>query len=240
MAWQLPEQPLRTRAIAACAVGTVMTLASGALLARATPLTSAYAVRAAAMFAAIAAVAAGGLRHHPFATFGPANNVTTARAMIVSLLAALVGELTPPLTAALVTAGGALAVVLDGVDGWLARRTGMASEFGARYDMEIDALLILVLAVLAWQFEKAGAWIVVAGLMRYAFVAAGLVWQWMNTPLPPSTRRKAVCVAQIVGLAVVVSPLASGSASIAVAAGTMAALTWSFAVDLFWLRRHGA
>ena len=43
---------------------------------------------------------------------------------------------------------------LDGVDGWLARRSGIASAFGARFDMEIDALLILVLAVLAWRSAR--------------------------------------------------------------------------------------
>ena len=31
----------------------------------------------------------------------------------------------------------------------------MASAFGARFDMEIDALLILVLAILVAEFEKA-------------------------------------------------------------------------------------
>ena len=78
------------------------------------------------------------------------------------------------------------AVALDGVDGWLARRSGLSSDFGARYDMETDALLILVLAVLAWRQEKAGAWIVLAGAMRYLFVAAGYIWTWMTAPLPPS------------------------------------------------------
>ena len=29
--------------------------------------------------------------------------------------------------------------------------------------MEIDALLILVLAMLAWQYEKAGAWVIAVG-----------------------------------------------------------------------------
>ena len=44
---------------------------------------------------------------------------------------------------------------LDGVDGWLARRRGMSSAFGARFDMEIDALLVQVLAILVWRYGKA-------------------------------------------------------------------------------------
>jgi phosphatidylglycerophosphate synthase len=139
-------------------------------------------------------------------------------------------------TAALLTL---VAVALDGVDGWLARRTGMSSGFGARYDMETDALLILVLAVLAWRQEKAGAWIVLAGALRYLFVAAGFLWAWMTAPLPPSQRRKVVCVVQVAGLGVVVSPLLAAPLSVVVAAATLAALTWSFAVDVLWLRRAG-
>ena len=51
----------------------------------------------------------------------------------------------------------------------------MTSAFGARFDMEVDALLIQVLAVLAWQWDKAGPWVLMSGLLRYVFVAAGWV-----------------------------------------------------------------
>ena len=39
------------------------------------------------------------------------------------------------------------ALILDAVDGWLARRTRTATELGARFDMEVDAFLILALSV---------------------------------------------------------------------------------------------
>ena len=39
-----------------------------------------------------------------------------------------------------------LLLALDGLDGWAARRQGLVSAFGARFDMEVDALLILALA----------------------------------------------------------------------------------------------
>ena len=54
--------------------------------------------------------------------------------------------------------------------------------------MEVDALLIQVLAILAWQWDKAGAWILVSGLLRYGFVAAGWVWTWMQAPHPAQPR----------------------------------------------------
>ena len=53
-----------------------------------------------------------------------------------------------------------VAALLDAVDGWLARREQIASAFGARFDMETDAFLILVLSLLLVHFEKCGAWVV--------------------------------------------------------------------------------
>ena len=41
-------------------------------------------------------------------------------------------------------AGAAAVVALDGVDGWIARRIGRTTVFGARFDMEVDAALMLV------------------------------------------------------------------------------------------------
>ena len=164
--------------------------------------------------------------------------MTAVRLALTSLAAALIAE---PATQAAALAAAMLtlaAATLDGLDGWLARRTGLASAFGARFDMEIDALLILVLAVLAWQHGKAGAWIVLAGAMRYVFVGAGYLWSWMNAPLPASARRKAVCVVQVVGLGLVVSPVLQGPSSVAAAVLTLAALSWSFGIDVLWLRRH--
>src|SRR5438045_8832409 len=146
--------------------------------------------------------------HHPFPTFGPANQITALRALLVAIAAGLVGE--PASSAAvgaqIAIAAGVAATMLDGVDGWFARRGRMVSAFGARFDMEVDALLIQVLAILAWQYGKAGAWVLASGLMRYGFVGAGYVWPWLRHPLFPSVRRKTICVVQIAGLLVALVP----------------------------------
>ncbi len=130
-----------------------------------------------------------------------------------------------------------LVTLLDGVDGRLARQSGMASAFGARFDMEIDALLILALSILGWEYGKAGAWILLAGLLRYIFVAAGWILPWLRRSLPPSWRRQAICVLQIVGLAVIVSPLAAPPSSAWWAMLLVAALLYSFLIDIVWLWR---
>lgn len=241
MSWQLPNSPLLGRALVAQLLGIVAAGAAASLVALLVPTSQAYLIKAALASAAINVIAIGYLReHHPFDRFGAANLVTTGRVALVAVVAGLVGEATTDevaWTAAIVTVA---VTALDSVDGWIARRTSMTSAFGARYDMETDALLILILAVLAWQHGKAGAWIVLAGAMRYLFVCAGYVWRWMEAPLPPSLRRKAMCVVQVAGLGVVVSPVVARPASTAVAAVTLAALAWSFGVDILWLRRQRA
>jgi phosphatidylglycerophosphate synthase len=130
------------------------------------------------------------------------------------------------------------AALLDALDGPLARSQALASEFGARFDMETDALLVLVLSLLVLRFDKAGSWILAAGLMRYAFVLAAVAWPWMARPLPPSLRRKAVCVAQITSLIVCLGPVIDPAWSRALAAASLAALSASFAADLAWLARR--
>jgi phosphatidylglycerophosphate synthase len=128
--------------------------------------------------------------------------------------------------------------VLDGLDGWLARRTGMASEFGARFDMETDAALILVLSILVWQHGKAGAWVLLSGLMRYAFVAAGWLLPWLARPLQSTRRGKTVAVGQLVGLSVALAPMVPAPLSDVAAALTLTALAWSFAIDIARLARQ--
>jgi len=185
------------------------------------------------------AVAAAALREdHPFRQLGPANQITCVRAVIVAALAA---SLVEPRTAWLAWAGvvsTAGSAVLDGVDGWLARRTAMASAFGARLDMETDAMLIMVLSLLVWQYDKAGVWVLAGGLMRYAFIAAGALLPWMAAPLTPTLRAKTITIVHVVGLCVALAPIIRWPLS-AVAAGlTTALLAWSFAVDVgrLWKR----
>jgi phosphatidylglycerophosphate synthase len=227
------------RALAVQALGVTIAAATAMLVAAGAAVAPVYTVKTVMVSGAIALLVMASVRAgHPFARFGAANSVTTIRAAIVAAAAGLVGEVPSTPVAAAAATLAVVAVALDGVDGWLARRTRMISPFGARFDMEVDAFLILVLAVLAWTHGKAGAWVVLAGAMRYLFVAAGTIWHWAAAPLPPSTRRKAVCVLQVVGLAVVVSPFLGSPASVIVAFLTVAMLTWSFAVDTVWLRRH--
>ena len=240
-AWQLPSAPLRASAVTAKLIGLVAVIALANAARAGLPLGDRYPLKAAALFAAIMGLSLGFLqRHHPFARFGAANQITTLRAILVALVAGLVGEPRRPAIAAAAVAAGVTVTLLDGVDGWLARRHGIASPFGARFDMEIDALLILALAVLAWRHEKAGAWVVASGLLRYTFVAAGLVAPRLRAPLPPSRRRQAICVVQIAALTLAMVPAIQPPASALLAGAALAALSCSFLIDTAWLWRRAA
>ena len=192
----------------ACAVVAI----AATLMRRTLPLGELYAAKSTAILAVVTISAATLVRaHHPFTRFGAANQMTLIRAGLVALVAGLIGERAVAPVAAVAVGVAAAVEIFDGVDGWLARRGGLASAFGARFDMEVDALLIMVLAILAWQHGKAGTWVLLSGLLRYAFVAAGWLAPWIARPLPPSRRRQTICVVQIAALVAVVSPLMPSS-----------------------------
>jgi phosphatidylglycerophosphate synthase len=170
------------------------------------------------------------------ASIGPANLITGARAGLVLVMAG-VGMLAPTRAGAWTVVGvGTVAAISDLADGWVARRTGTTSPFGARFDMEVDAALILVLSAIVWRFGVTGPWVLMSGLLRYAFVAAATPLPWLARPLPPSRRRQTVCVVQIVALLVALGPVVPAGLALASAGIGLAALAWSFAVDIAWLR----
>ncbi len=171
-------------------------------------------------------------------SFGMANGVTLVRGALTVVLAALIGARGGEALGWTVVGIAVIVAALDGVDGWLARRSNEATAFGARFDMEMDALLILVLAALLWQLDKAGVWILAAGLLRYAFVLASYPLPWMERALPPSRRRQVVCVLQIVSLIGALLPGALPPWSSAAALVGLALLVWSFAIDVVWLARR--
>ncbi len=217
----------------------LLLMALGLLVAAQLQLNAIYVVKILALFGAGAVLALLGLAaHHPFKDFGPANGVTVVRGTLVALMAGLIGERTDsgaPLLAATI---GMCVVLLDGVDGWLARRTRMTSSFGARFDMETDAVLVAVLAILAWQFGKAGAWVLLSGMLRYLFVAAALLWPLLRHPVPSSYRGKTIAVVQMIALIVAIAPVTPVKLSTAVAAAALAALSVSFLLDVVWLVRR--
>jgi phosphatidylglycerophosphate synthase len=177
-----------------------------------------------------------GLRRRGADRFGAANAVTATRSVLVGVVTALVATtFTQPVPTLLLVVVTAIALLLDGVDGWVARRTGSASELGARFDMEVDAFLLLVLS--AEVARALGPWVLAIGLMRYAFVAVGRMLPWMNAPLPPRSWRKIVTAANGIALTLAMSGLVPSVVAVIAVAAALGLLVESFGRDVVWLVR---
>lgn len=183
------------------------------------------------------AVLSRGLHRCAAAGLGPADRVTLTRAVLVGGVTALVADSAHrPTPVGVLVALTAVALLLDAVDGRVARRTDTASAFGARFDMEVDAFLILVLSL--YVAPSAGGWVLAIGAMRYAFVAAARVLPWLRGPLPARYWRKVVAAVQGVLLLVAASGALPRPLTVLVLAVALALLVESFGHDVGWLWRH--
>ncbi len=233
-------RPVHRRVTAELALGLVPLLLVAGATARRLELPRDYLLTAAAAYGLFAAAVQCLLPPQPWSGLGAANRVTVGRAALVLSLAALVPHAGSLSNASLwwIIGMATAALCLDGVDGAVARRTGTSTAFGARFDMELDSVLMLVLAALVWRAGRIDAWILLLGAPRYVFIAAGRLLPWLRAPLPQRLRRKAGCVAQGVALVVGLAPSVPAGLAAAVAVVTLVLLVGSFAVDVRWLFAH--
>jgi phosphatidylglycerophosphate synthase len=171
------------------------------------------------------------LRSSGTRSLGPADHVTLTRAVLVGAVATLVADRAG--VGVLFVSLVSVALMLDAVDGLVARRTGTASATGARFDTEIDALLILVLSVQATM--SLGPWVLAIGFARYLFVALGKLLPWLRSALPSSVARKTVGVLQGIVLVVADAGAVPHPVAITVTILALGSLMWSFGHDIWWL-----
>lgn len=168
--------------------------------------------------------------------FNVANQITLGRALLVIMVLAAIAV--PNLAQQWVwflLAMSVLALILDGVDGWVARRWHLQSSYGARFDMEVDAAFMLGLCVLLVMLERAGWWVLWIGALRYLFWGAGLIWSFLQQPLPPSQLRRWVCGWQIVILILVIPGVLPAVLNQGLLFSALLLLLYSFARDIGWL-----
>ena len=167
-------------------------------------------------------------------SLGPANRVTLTRAILVGGVAALVASGTVP--AEVLVGITVPALILDAVDGRVARLTHSVSTIGARFDGEIDAFLILVLSI---QVSRTlGLWVLGIGAMRYALWVAEWIWPWLREPVPPRYWRKVVAAIQGIALTIAMAQVLPTVANVVLVAGALLLLCESFGDYVIWLWRH--
>lgn len=185
-------------------------------------------------------VATGALVRRRPSAVSPADMATLGRVGLTGVVATatvlVLGGQLPARSWALALVVGA-ALLLDAVNGWLARATGTASAAGARLDMESDAALLLVLSILVG--VTLGWWVLAIGAMRYAFVLASWIRPALRGELTPRGSRRTVAAVQGVALLVALVPVVPAHWAAGGVALALAALTVSFGRDVVDLESRG-
>jgi phosphatidylglycerophosphate synthase len=162
----------------------------------------------------------------PGGRYGAANTLTVLRFLLAAGL-----MLDSPFPAAAQAFVAALVLLLDGVDGWLARRFRLVSRYGETLDKEVDAFFTLALSIALHESGRFGAWILIPGALRYLFVL------FIRLAGPPTTREqasrwsRAIGAAMLTGLTLSLLPI--GIWAVAIAGSVTAAVLASFSVS-FW------
>jgi phosphatidylglycerophosphate synthase len=185
------------------------------------------------------AALARGLARYRADRLSPADWVTLARATLAVVVAALIADsFDHPAPVTMLVSLTTLALTLDAVDGWVARRTRTTATLGAHFDAEVDAFLILILSV--YVSRSAGAWVLAIGAARYALLAAGWMLPWLRESLPPRYWRKVVAATQGIVLTIAAAGILSPALTTDALVVALALLAESFGRDVWWLwtRQH--
>ena len=119
---------------------------------------------------------------------GVANGLTALRGVLLAGI--VLGSSVLPRYAFLIL--GIIILVLDGLDGYYARKYDTVSAFGDIFDKEVDALFVLTFGVLIVDKHLAGSWIVLPGLLRYGYVVGLSFLDRQPSPTGKSFRRQFV------------------------------------------------
>ncbi len=127
-------------------------------------------------------------QYKPFA--GWANLITFFRLACLLCIAFFSASLSPILLFSFFSG----IILLDVIDGYVARKLKQESDFGLFFDMESDALLVLLVSLVLYFGEWVNWWILIPGLLRYANVFLYFIFQ-----LPPKKEPKRKFASYIAG-----------------------------------------
>jgi len=228
---------LSRRAVADVAVAMAGFLVCGSWILASTHAAAAYFLAAIGAGLAVMGNAAASIFNRKPRLTTAADRVTLVRAVLVACCAAAIVPALFSGTAPgvpVVVLGGA-AFVLDAVDGAVARRLACASPAGGRLDVQTDAALVLVLSCAA--IPILGPWVLVIGLMWYAFVTVGWFRPQLKRTLPVKKLRKTIGAYQPFALLAALTPGVPGGIGMAAVAVALVALAASFGRDVVELEQ---
>jgi CDP-diacylglycerol--glycerol-3-phosphate 3-phosphatidyltransferase len=173
--------------------------------------------------------------------FGAGTWLSGLRLIALSLLAGLLALPRPAGELAWLPFALALLFNLsDLFDGYLARRSGVATPLGAKLDLDLDGRGMLVVTLLAVRYGQAAWPFALVGLARYAYVAA--LWAHRRRgrrlrPAPPNALRRPFAGVQMGVAAALLAPLFAPPATVFVSALTLLPFLGHFFYD--WLAVTG-
>lgn len=188
------------------------------------------------------------LNHSPvegdgFSRLGWANRITLLRGLLIGATAGFLVILPidgPPVLRYLPATLYTLAALLDGLDGYIARRQQQTTRLGGELDTALDAFGLLIAPLLAVFTGKLPLIYLLVSLAYYLF-QWGIRWRQRRDrpvyPLPPSQLRRYLAGAQMVLVALALWPPLPGAVSQALGIVLMIPLLLGFGRD--WLHVSG-
>ena len=130
-----------------------------------------------------------------------------------------------------------IALILDGVDGLIARRYKESDSFGISFDQEADNLMLLILCLSIYLNKDIGVEIFLIPIYRYIFILSMYRFLWLKRELPESFTRKFVCIFTSILLIISHISYLDEYIIINIVFFALFIITFSFAKDIIWLYR---
>ena len=127
---------------------------------------------------------------------GFANWITLFRLLIILIAVLFWGIMTDPVLFGLFAG----VTILDGVDGYIARKYKQTARPGEAFDMEVDALFVFLLSYMHFFNKNLPLWILIPGGLRYYYELFA-IWYRNSKPIQPGKRfRSTVAVIFFISL----------------------------------------
>ena len=131
-----------------------------------------------------------------------------------------------------------VSLIMDGLDGFIARKYNLVSRFGEIIDQESDNFLMLVISISLYLNKDVGLYVFLIPLYRYTFLASMKKYDWLKRTLPSSQFRKIACVLTIVLMIMSQDVYFNYENTVFLVFLSLFIITFSFSKDIIWLYRN--
>lgn len=141
----------------------------------------------------------------------------------------------PGLPGAWVLTAFSLNVAIDAVDGYVARRLGEATPFGAVFDREVDALFVLVAYLYLCLVRDLGVWVLLPGLLPYLY---RLLVMAVSAPISAHDKERFAAPLAAVNFLLLLAAVSAPAHAELIVGVSIAVVLMSFSVSFTSLYRH--